>query len=212
MNWFTYAVTSSVGKKLIMSLAGLFLILFLLVHMGVNLLVLCSNTDSFNIAAHFMGTNIVIRIFEIVLFAGFLLHMIYGVTIQIGNWMARPVRYKKENLTSQTSFFSKYMIHTAVVIFVFLVIHLADFYYEARFTNEVGSVLINGKEYHDMASLVLEEFTNGAYVLFYVICFLFMAFHLNNLATNLLQRRLAWIILLGKVIVIVFFTLQFLLN
>ncbi len=180
MNWFTTAITSSVGKKLIMSLAGLFLLVFLLVHLGINLLVLCDNKDNFNIAAHFMGSNIVIKVFEIVLFLGFLLHMIYGVVIQIGNWMARPVRYKKENLTSQTSFFSKYMIHTAVVIFVFLVIHLADFYYEARFTNEVGSVLINGKEYHDMASLILEEFTNGYYVLFYVVCFLFMAFHLNH--------------------------------
>jgi succinate dehydrogenase / fumarate reductase cytochrome b subunit len=68
---------------------------------------------------------------EIVLFGGFLLHMFYGVYVQLQNWFSRPKRYKIENF-SQTSFFSKFMIHTAAIVTVFLVIHVADFYYKSR--------------------------------------------------------------------------------
>src|SRR5512145_2398341 len=100
-------LTSSIGKKMMMSLAGLFLVVFLLVHLGINLsLILADSRETFNKAAHFMGSNVIVRILEIVLFGGFLLHMIYGVVLQLQNWLARPKRYKKENF-SQTSFFSK---------------------------------------------------------------------------------------------------------
>ena len=75
-------ITSSIGKKLLMSLAGIFLIVFLLVHMGLNLVVL-KNPDVYNKVAHFMSTNIVIKIFEIILFGGFLLHIIYALILQI---------------------------------------------------------------------------------------------------------------------------------
>ena len=180
MSWFTSTFTSSIGKKLIMSLAGLFLIIFLVVHLGINLLVLLENNVYFNKAAHFMGTNIVIKVFEIVLFGGFILHMIYGLILQVQNWLARPVRYKIENLTNQTSFFSKYMIHTAIVVAVFLVIHLADFYIRAKFLGDIGEAVYGGKMYHDMAGLVELKFQLGGYSIFYLIALLFLAFHLNH--------------------------------
>jgi succinate dehydrogenase / fumarate reductase cytochrome b subunit len=169
---------SSIGKKLMMSLAGLFLILFLLVHLGINLsLIFSTSREPFNKAAHFMGTNIVVRIMEAVLFGGFLLHMFYGVFLQLQNWFARPKRYKVENY-AQTSFFSKFMIHTAVVITVFLVIHLFDFYFSAKIFGHVPEVNYDGKEYHDLGILVIEKFKSGGYVIFYIACFLFLAFHL----------------------------------
>ena len=91
-------LTSSIGKKLMMSLAGLFLVIFLLVHLGINLsLILADTREPFNKAAHFMGTNVIIKAMEIILFGGFLLHMFYGVVLQIQNWLARPTRYKNEN-------------------------------------------------------------------------------------------------------------------
>ena len=127
MNWIKQILTSSVGKKVIMSLAGIFLIIFLLVHLGINLtLIICDSTKPFNVASNFMGSNYLVKIFEIILFLGFIVHMIYGVILQIQNWIARPKRYKIENF-SQTSVFSKFMIHTAIVIGVFLIIHLMDF-------------------------------------------------------------------------------------
>ncbi len=170
--------TSSIGKKLMMSLAGLFLIVFLAVHLAINLtLVFASTRQVFNISANFMGTNIVIRAMEMILFLGFLLHMIFGTYIQIQNWMARPHRYVKENY-AQTSFFSKFMIHTAAIITVFLVIHLIDFYFKAKIMKEVPLVVYDGKEYHDLGILVIEKFQHAGYVIFNIACFLFLGFHL----------------------------------
>jgi succinate dehydrogenase / fumarate reductase, cytochrome b subunit len=170
--------SSSIGKKLIMSLVGLFLITFLVVHLGINLsLIFSSSREIFNKAAHFMGTNVIIRIMELVLFGGFLLHMFYGVFLQIQNWFARPKRYKIENY-SQTSFFSKFMIHTAAIITVFLVIHLFDFYLKAKFFGEVPTVVYNGKDYHDLGILVIQKFKVPGFDIFYIACFLFLGFHL----------------------------------
>lgn len=170
--------TSSIGKKIMMAAAGLFLIVFLLVHLGINsLLIIFQESDNYNIAAHFMGTNIVIKIFEIVLFGGFLLHIIYGIIVQIMNWISRPVGYKVNN-TAQTSFFSRFMIHTAVIILVFLVIHLSDFYFKAKFFGEVPEVMINGHEYHDLGAMVLTKFKIAGFVIFYIASILFLGFHL----------------------------------
>ena len=78
--------TSSIGKKLLMSLAGLFLVTFLLVHMGLNLLVIIFDDPMvYNKAAHIMSSNILIKIFEIVLFGGLLLHVIYALILQVRN-------------------------------------------------------------------------------------------------------------------------------
>ncbi len=162
-----------------MAFAGLFLITFLFVHMIINLLVLLPSTDWFNIAAHFMGTNIFIKIFEVVLFGGFIIHIIYGVIIQIQNWLARPARYKVEGW-SHTSPFSKFMIHLAVLIFIFLVIHLTDFYVKVKFLGEVGEVAINDKMYHDLGALIIAKFQIPLYVFGYILAFVFLGFHLHH--------------------------------
>lgn len=169
---------SSVGKKITLAGLGLFLILFLLVHLGINLLlIIFSERDSFNIAAHFMASNILIKVFEILLFGGFLIHIIYGFILQIQNWIARPVRYRIPP-NSESSFFSKYMIHSAVIIFIFLIIHLSDFYFKSKFFGGVETVSINGKEYEDLGLLVIQKFKIPAYTLIYLICLLFLGFHL----------------------------------
>ena len=170
---------SSLTKKFVMAFAGLFLISFLFVHLGINLLVLLPSSDAFNIAAHFMGTNIVIKVFEVVLFGGIIIHMVYGVILQIQNWMARPQRYKVEGW-SHTSPFSKFMIHTAVIITIFLVYHLLDFYIETKFLGEIEDVVINGKTYHDMGAKVIGEFKILGVVIFYIISFLILGFHLHH--------------------------------
>lgn len=162
-----------------MAFAGLFLITFLFVHMSINLLVLLPCTDWFNIAAHFMGTNILIKIFEFVLFGGFFVHIIYGLVLQIQNWMARPQRYKVEGW-SHSSPFSKFMIHTAILIFIFLIIHLGDFYIKAKFLGEVGDVVIDGKHYHDLGAMIIAKFQMPLYVFGYIIMIAFLGFHLQH--------------------------------
>jgi succinate dehydrogenase / fumarate reductase cytochrome b subunit len=160
-----------------MSLAGIFLILFLLVHLGINLLVIIFDDPMvFNKAAHFMSTNILIKIFEIALFGGILLHVIYALVLQIQNWIARPKRYNKANY-SNTSFFSKFMIHTAVIILVFLAIHFVDFYFKAKF-GHASEILVDGVLYHDFAREVEDKFKVLPFVIFYVAAFIFLGFHL----------------------------------
>jgi succinate dehydrogenase / fumarate reductase cytochrome b subunit len=171
--------SSSIGRKLIMSLAGLFLVTFLVVHLGINLLVLKDSPEPYNKAAHFMMNNIVIKVFEIVLFGGFLLHMIYGAIVTFQNWIARPVGYVKTN-NSQTSFFSRYMLHTAVIITIFIVLHLFDFYIKSKFQGDVGEVIYNGNSYHDLSALVIGRFQIGWVVIVYLVALLGLGFHLHH--------------------------------
>jgi succinate dehydrogenase / fumarate reductase cytochrome b subunit len=172
--------TSSIGKKLLMSLMGLFLISFLVVHLGINLLLIFNDSyEPFNKAAHFMGTNKVIKIFELILFGGFILHMAYGVALSIKNMISRPVGYKVTN-NSQSSFFSKYMFHTAIVVTIFLVLHLFDFYVKAKFIGDVADVVYDGKHYHDLGTLVYERFKMGWVVAFYLVALLGLGFHLHH--------------------------------
>ena len=169
---------SSLTKKFVMAFMGLFLITFLFVHLGINFLVLLPDTTSFNVAAHFMATNPVIKVFEVILFGGFIIHIIYGLILQIQNWMARPNRYKIEGW-SHTSPFSKFMIHTAAIIFIFLAIHLGDFYFKSKF-GQIGEVNIDGETIHDMAALVIAKFKIFGFVIGYILAFIILGFHLHH--------------------------------
>jgi len=170
--------SASIGKKLVMALAGLFLVLFLLVHLGINLtLILSDSSRTYNIAAHFMSKNILIKVFEVILFGGILLHILYGLIVQLQNWLARPSRYRVMNF-SQTSFFSKFMIHTAAVILTFLVIHLTDFYFRSKFGHVEEVTYDSLRYYPDLGALVTAKFRTPGYVILYIACFLFLGFHL----------------------------------
>jgi len=162
---------SSLTKKIVMAFAGLFLITFLLVHLGLNLFLLSDDPSPFNKAAHFMASNPIIKIFELVLMGGFLLHILWGVILQIQNWLARPVRYKKTAET-QISFFSKYMIYTGGIIFIFLVIHFVNFYFV-----KLGLVEGDHENFYGMAH---ELFQLGGYVVFYLVSLLILGFHLHH--------------------------------
>lgn len=182
--------TSSIGKKFVMSLAGIFLIVFLLVHLVINLLVIIFDDPMvYNRAAHFMSSNIVIKIVEIVLLAGILLHVIYALILQTQNWIARPRRYRKANF-SNTSFFSKFMIHTAAITLVFLVIHFVDFYLKAKFGN-AAEVLVDGVAYHDFATEIVDKFKMLPFVIFYIAAFIFLGFHLIH-AFSSAFKTLGW--------------------
>src|SRR5512136_100055 len=105
---------SSISKKFVMALAGIFLLLFLPVHLSINLMLLKSDPEPFNKAARFMATFPVVRIVEILLFSAFILHIAWGILVQIQNWLARPVGYVSGS-RADTVFFSKFMIWTGAV-------------------------------------------------------------------------------------------------
>ena len=173
---------SSITKKIWMSLMGLFLVTFLLVHLTINLMVVFDpSRELFNEAAHFMGTNPLIQIFQWVLFAGFIVHIILGVILQIQNWIARPKGYKVTG-SSEQSFFSKYVIHTGVIIFVFLILHFGHFFIKAKVFHEVPDFVLNGVNMgmEDMGLLIIQLFQIPGYVAFYVIGLLVVGFHLDH--------------------------------
>ena len=167
---------SSIGKKLVMSLAGLFLCLFLLVHLGINLTLLLNDGGVvFQEAVEFMSLWF-IKVFEVILFGGFFIHIVWGVVLFFQNWKARPQGYAVTN-NSQTSFFSKYMVHTGAIIFAFLVLHFMNFYFV-----KLGIVPVpagaEGK--HDFYHMAINLFSQPVYSIIYVVVMIFLSFHLNH--------------------------------
>lgn len=157
-----------------MSLAGLFLVVFLLVHLGINLLILGSdNGEAFRVAVEFMGSP-VIKVMEIFLMAGFAIHIIWALILFVQNMMARPQGYAITN-HSQTSFFSKYMIHTGAIIFTFLVLHFINFYFV-----KLGIVPIpeGADNKHDFYNMVINLFKQPVYSIIYVAFMAFLSFHM----------------------------------
>ncbi|MBM3405350.1 MAG: succinate dehydrogenase cytochrome b subunit [Bacteroidetes bacterium] len=175
---------ASITKKVVMALAGLFLILFLLVHLTINLFLLRDDQGAwFNAAAHFMGTNYLVRIFEYILFGGFLIHILMGIILQLKNWMSRPVRYHISN-KSTTPFLSKYMIYTGGIVFIFLVIHFINFYFiRLGFIDTVH--MENG---HPNFYLVAKElFSLPLYTLLYLVLMVGLGFHLYHAFNSAFQ-------------------------
>jgi succinate dehydrogenase / fumarate reductase cytochrome b subunit len=165
-----------------MALAGAFLMVFLVVHLGINLFIIPiteNHKEIFREAVFFMTSNPLVKIMEIFLFGGFILHIILGVILQIQNWMARPVRYKIEGW-SHTSFFSKFMIHTGVIIFIFLVIHLMNFYLVKEGITSAPEGPARIADDHDFYSMAVNLFSNNVYSIVYIILIVFLGFHLNH--------------------------------
>jgi len=160
--------SSSLGRKIVMSLSGFFLITFLLVHLGINL-TLFAGADIFNAASHFMATNPLIQVMQYVLAAGFIVHIIMGIRLELKNRASRPIKYAKNNAAANSGWASRNMIYTGVLILLFLVLHLKDFFVKIKFG-----------EVHDDYQLVTELFKNPIYVLIYVIAFILLGIHLSH--------------------------------
>jgi len=163
---------SSIFRKLIMAVTGLFLISFLFIHLVINLFTLAPTKDLFNDAAHFMATNPVIFAMQYILALGFLIHIIMGIKLTIQNKMARSQNYAYNNMSSNTDFSSRSMIISGGLIIVFLILHLRDYFYQMKF---VG--LPEGTTDYD---LVVTLFSNPFYTAVYVFSFIVLGFHLNH--------------------------------
>ncbi len=160
--------TSSLGRKVAMSLSGFFLITFLLVHLGINL-TLFIGADTFNTASHFMATNPLIQVMQYVLAAGFVFHIFMGIWLELKNRASRPIKYAKNNAAANSGWASRNMIDTGILILLFIILHLKDFFVKIKFG-----------EVHDDYQLVTELFKNPIYVLIYVIAFILLGIHLSH--------------------------------
>jgi succinate dehydrogenase / fumarate reductase cytochrome b subunit len=133
MNW-SLLFSSSIGKKIVMALTGIFLVVFLVVHCYVNANIFFGNAEeNFNRAAHFMGSNLLVRITEIGLFAGFILHIVQGYKLELQNRGSRKTRYAVTAGNKTSKWYSRSMAILGTLILLFLIIHLAHFWVPSRF-------------------------------------------------------------------------------
>ncbi|MGZ3778731.1 MAG: succinate dehydrogenase cytochrome b subunit [Mucilaginibacter sp.] len=138
MSEFKETFNSSLGKKLIMAFTGLFLCTFLIVHLGGNLLLFKHDDGyAFNAYANFLTHFPPIEVVAYILYLCILVHTLYAIILTVKNRKARPVGYAvtaSDNATWQ----SKNMGLLGSILFLFLVIHLGDFWYSYKYTDRVG--------------------------------------------------------------------------
>ncbi len=222
MSEFKQTFNSSLGKKLIMALTGLFLCTFLIVHLGGNLL-LFSNDDGFgfNVYANFLTHFPPIEVIAYLLYLSILVHALYALILTIKNRKARPVRYAEVNKSTAT-WSSKNMGLLGSILFLFLVIHMGDFWFNYKFSDKLGfkeyktdlatgetksgiyqaspgfekSVSVENNveivRVKDLHARVASSFSNLIYVIFYVIAMFAVSFHLLH-GFQSAFRTLGWV-------------------
>ncbi len=180
MSWITNFFTSSVGKKVIMSITGIFLCTFLAAHMSGNFLLLKNDGgQAFNEYAKFMSTFPLIRVLSIVTFIGLLFHAVDGIWLVLQNRKARPVKYHSFKGGANSSWTSRNMGLLGVIILFFLIVHLKSFWFEMKF-GTIQYVEYGGVKYKDLYSIVVSAFSQWWYVLLYIICLIALSLHLMH--------------------------------
>ena len=167
---------TSVARKVAMALSALFLILFLIIHLAVNLTSVISE-NTFNELSHFMGTNPLIQFaMQPVLLAGVIFHFVMGFVLEIQNKRARgSEKYYAYNGGANSSWMSRNMIITGVMILLFLGLHLYDFWVaEMNYKYIEFNAPNPTRYYHEL----IEKFHEPLRVGFYVLCFVFLCLHL----------------------------------
>ena len=178
----TRLFSSSVGTKIIIGLSGLFLLLYLLIHVGGNLLVFLGpqvfNTYAYNMEVR----NPTLPILEIVILVGFLVHIYKTVTMYLANKAARPVSYQKKEragYTSRKSIASSTMIFGGLWLLIFLVIHVKAFRFSPEIEWPGGG--------RDLYKQEMAVFANPLMAAFYVVSMLVVGSHLWHGASSAVQ-------------------------
>jgi succinate dehydrogenase / fumarate reductase cytochrome b subunit len=165
--------TSSLGKKILMGATGFFLITYLIVHASINALIFFNDDGAtFNSVAHFMLHNYIVRILEIGLFAGFILHIIQGLLLWKQNRAARVVKYHIQKYPREIKWYSRYMGWLGTFILLFLVMHLYHFWGSTK-----HELYFNGPSV-DLYQQMKEIFTNPVWFTLYMIGLASLLFHL----------------------------------
>jgi succinate dehydrogenase / fumarate reductase cytochrome b subunit len=174
---------SSVGRKILMALSGLFLIVFLLQHLSINMLSVIS-ADAFNEVSHFMGTNPIVQfVLQPILIFGVIFHFVMGIKLEIENKKARPIKYVESGAASNSSWMSRNMIITGLVVLAFLGLHFYDFW-----VHEITKKFIEGDmsglgadgEFRYYSDVVGKFAGDPVRVGIYVLSFVLLSLHLMH--------------------------------
>lgn len=203
--YFKNFLCSSVGKKFLVGLTGLGLSGFVLMHMSGNMLLLVGQ-DAYNHYAHAMITNPLLLVAELGLIAIFLIHL--GLALKL-NWENKTARgvgpsQKPSNCDKDARFGSRYMVHTGLLILVFVILHLITFKYGTYYETE-----LDGHKVRDLYRLVAEEFHKPGYVAWYVFSMLILFTHLAHGFSAVFQTlglgsvRQGWVKKIGWVFAVI---------
>ena len=177
MRWFLDFLSSSIGRKLLMSLTGLFLISFLVAHLVGNLQLIFADPEAFNHYAQFMGHNPIIQTIAKGLYFFIILHTIVGLRLWSKNKKAKGQKYVAST-SANASWASKNMALLGTLILAFLFIHMGDFWWKLKFVDIPMATYDDGVSIKDAYLIVAETFSKIGFVIAYVIGMIILAFHL----------------------------------
>tara|TARA_B100000508_G_scaffold140085_2_gene140008 strand:+ start:12341 stop:13009 length:669 start_codon:yes stop_codon:yes gene_type:complete len=166
---------SSIGRKIAMALSALFLMIFLIQHLTINITATFS-PETFNELSHFMGTNPVVQfIAQPILIFAVVFHFVMGFILEAKNRQARPINYKKNNGAANSSWMSRNMIYSGLVILAFLVLHFIDFWLPEMNYKYIAMNPEDPTRYYEE---LLHKFHSPIRVGAYVLAFVLLALHL----------------------------------
>jgi succinate dehydrogenase / fumarate reductase cytochrome b subunit len=164
--------STSVGTKLLIGLTGLFLVVYLVVHIAGNLMVFLGR-DLFNQYSHTLAGNPIVVVIEVVLVAGFLVHIFKTVTMYLANRRARPAGYAVKRYAgapSRKSVASSTMIVSGIWLLVFVILHVQAFRFGLDYETADGI--------RDLYRVEMQVFSNPLTVAFYVLTMVIVGSHL----------------------------------
>ena len=186
-----FLCNSSIGKKLVMSISGCFLVLFLLFHMSMNIAALFS-AEAYNAICGFLGANWYAVAGTGVLAAGVFVHFGYALLLTIQNRKARgQQRYAVTVTEKGVSWASKNMLVLGVIVIGGLLVHMCHFWSKMMLVELMGehSVVVGGMELAptDGAALIAFTFSKWYNVLIYVVWLAALWFHLSHGVWSMIQ-------------------------
>lgn len=181
MNWLSQALGSSLGKKLIMALTGLFLITFLIGHLLGNMQLFKDDEgQAFNEYAKLMTTNPLIKILSYITYISIVVHVLYSIMLTRANRRARPVDYSVKRQNENSMWSSRNMGIMGTIVLLFLVVHMKSFWYEMHFGTLPMVEYGGGGAIKNLYLIVFVAFQELWYVVLYVISMAALAFHLSH--------------------------------
>jgi succinate dehydrogenase / fumarate reductase cytochrome b subunit len=156
-----------------MSLSGLFLVIFLVVHVSLNLTALFSRA-AYEAACEFMDTNLLVQVMVPVLALGFIVHIIFSIFVTLKNQTTRPVGYLVSSKTVASSWASKNMFVLGIIVLGFLSLHFSHFWVKMQFQHFIGH---DGANAYD---LLVELFSKWYYCLIYIAWVIALYFHISH--------------------------------
>ncbi len=173
--------SNTIGRKLIMSITGLFLILFLLFHATMNLVVIFS-PEAYNAICHFLGANWYALVGTAMLAGGFFIHIIYALILTIKNQAARgKERYAMTSKHKKVSWASKNMLVLGYIVIGFAGLHLYQFWAEMQLVEIMGEHVNSlGFSPTDGAALVYHHLGNPIVAGLYLVWLVALWYHLTH--------------------------------